>query len=154
EIGAGCVSLASEILFSSLQLAFELVEKAPIGAVGDDLLWVRLDHAGFMQAQRVKPESVLVIVLTPFVVGQLAKCLLCGILARGEGAVDELPCNALPVGDAEIGGFKNGAQNSLGRNRIFADKLAIAGEHAAEILRPGPINRTVDHDMADMPGPQ
>src|ERR1700757_4994303 len=27
-------------------------------------------------------------------------------------------------------------------------------EHAAEILRPGPVDRTVDHDMADMPGPQ
>src|SRR6266446_2705582 len=33
-----------------LQLAFELVQEAPIGAVGDDLLRARLDEARFVQA--------------------------------------------------------------------------------------------------------
>src|SRR4029077_1844536 len=39
---------------SRLQLAFELVQETPIGAVGDDLVRARLDHAGLVQAQRIK----------------------------------------------------------------------------------------------------
>jgi len=33
---------------SRLQLAFELVQETPIRAVGEDLLWGRLDEAGFV----------------------------------------------------------------------------------------------------------
>src|ERR1700746_173865 len=43
---------------SRLQLAFELVQKAPIRAVGDDLVRARLDQARLVQPQRVKPHRV------------------------------------------------------------------------------------------------
>ena len=33
---------------SSLQLFLELVEKAPIGALGDELLWAQFDHPDLM----------------------------------------------------------------------------------------------------------
>src|SRR5215472_8970403 len=45
-----------------LQLAFELIQEAPIGAFGNDLLRARLDHAHFVQAERVKPDRVLGVV--------------------------------------------------------------------------------------------
>src|SRR6516225_2208431 len=53
---------------SRLQLAFELVKKAPIGAVGDDLLWRSFDCAVFAKAQGVEADCVLGIVVTPFVI--------------------------------------------------------------------------------------
>src|SRR5438552_889736 len=56
------------LLRSRFQLAFELVQETPICAVGDDLLRARLDHAGFMQSQRVEPEAILGVVFAPFVV--------------------------------------------------------------------------------------
>jgi hypothetical protein len=40
-----------------LQLAFQLVEKTPIGGVSDDLLRGRLDQTGFAQAKRVPPTG-------------------------------------------------------------------------------------------------
>src|SRR5262249_61497649 len=39
---------------SALQLALELVEEAPVGALRDDLLRARLDHAGLGQAKRIE----------------------------------------------------------------------------------------------------
>src|SRR6516162_1736048 len=55
-------------LRSRLQLAFELVQKPPVGAVGDDALGVTLDHAEFVQPQRVKTHAVLGIVFAPLAV--------------------------------------------------------------------------------------
>src|SRR6516162_4864831 len=63
-------------VFSRLQLTFELVEEAPIGTLGNDLLRARFDHADFVQAQRVKADRVLGIVFAPFVVGNVAYRLL------------------------------------------------------------------------------
>src|ERR1700719_3444861 len=53
---------------SRLQLAFELVEEAPVGALGDDLLRGRLDEPGVAHAQRVEPDRVLWVVLPPSIV--------------------------------------------------------------------------------------
>ena len=39
---------------SRLELAFDLVEKAPIRALDDNLLWGRFDHAQLMQPQRIE----------------------------------------------------------------------------------------------------
>src|SRR5271165_892322 len=94
---------------SRLQLAFELVQEPPIRPIGDDLLRAGLDHPGFVQAQRVEPESVLVIVLAPFVVRDLVERLQRVIIARGETAIDEPSCGPRRLGDAEVGGFEDGA---------------------------------------------
>src|SRR6516164_10684181 len=84
---------------SRLQLAFQLVEKAPICAIVDDLLRARFDHAGFVQAQRVESEGVLVIVFAPPVVRQLAQCLQSIIVTRRETAIYEPSCRAWRVDD-------------------------------------------------------
>src|SRR5437879_2703348 len=46
-----------------LQLAFELVQEAPVRALGDYLLWARLDEARLVQPQGIVPDRVLGIVL-------------------------------------------------------------------------------------------
>src|SRR5216110_571022 len=45
-------------VWSSLQLLLQLVEEAPVGGLGDDLLRARLDHPGLVEAQGVKPDRV------------------------------------------------------------------------------------------------
>src|SRR2546423_10747671 len=67
---------------SPLQLAFELVEKTPVGVVGDDLLRARLDEAGLVQPQRVEPDSVLGVIFPPFVVCILVERLQ-GVIVAG-----------------------------------------------------------------------
>src|SRR6266478_6416619 len=60
---------------SRLHLAFELVQEAPIGALGDDLLRARLDEARFVQTQGIESDRVLGVVFPPFVVRQPAERL-------------------------------------------------------------------------------
>src|SRR6516162_2427369 len=57
---------------SRLQLAFDLVQKAPISAVGNDLLRARPYKADIMHAQRIESYGILGVVFSPFVVGKLA----------------------------------------------------------------------------------
>ena len=55
------------------QLAFQFVEEAPIGVLGDDLLRRRLDQTVFMEAQRVEADRVLGIVFAPSIVGNIVE---------------------------------------------------------------------------------
>src|SRR5215469_12460888 len=148
-----CVVSASvplEASLSRLQLAFELVQKAPVGAVGNDLLRVRLDYAGFVQPKGIEPDRVFGVVLTPFVVGNLGQRLQRIIVAVGETPINDPSGGARRLGDAKIGGLEKGAQYTLGRHRIFAHIIAVARQHAAIILRPRPVEGAVDDDPADM----
>src|SRR5438132_784216 len=99
---------------SCLQLAFELVHEAPIGAVGDDLLRARFDHAGFMQAQRVESEGILVIVFPPFIVRHLAQGLQGIIIAGREAAIHEPLRDAGRVGGAQSGSLQYRPQCPFG----------------------------------------
>src|SRR5947207_2760091 len=54
-----------------LQLLLQLVEKAPVGPLGDNLLRARLDHPGLVQAQGVKAHRILGVILAPLAVGKL-----------------------------------------------------------------------------------
>jgi hypothetical protein len=74
---------------SRLQLAFELVEEAPIRVVGDDLLWARLYHPYFVQSKRIEPNRVLGIVLAPFVVRDLVQRLQRIIIPGSKTAIDD-----------------------------------------------------------------
>src|SRR5262249_7743170 len=49
---------------------------------------------------------------------------------------------------------ENGAQYTLGRDRVLAHVVAVASEHAAEILRPRAIDDAVEDYVADVPGAQ
>src|SRR5262245_32355069 len=53
------------VMLSPLELALELVEEAPVGALGEDLLRARRDHPRLVQAQRVEAERVRRIVFSP-----------------------------------------------------------------------------------------
>src|SRR6266852_28006 len=50
------------------QLAFQLAQKAPVRAVGDDLLRARLYEAHIAHAQGIEPQRILGVVLSPFVI--------------------------------------------------------------------------------------
>src|SRR5215831_11885307 len=66
------------------QLAFQFVEEAPIGVLGDDLLRRRLDQADFMEAQRIEAERFLGIVFPPSIVGNIVERLQRAVVVRGE----------------------------------------------------------------------
>ena len=53
--------------------------------------------------------------------------------------VHEEPGRPLRLERADVGGFENGAQRPLGRHRVLVDELPTGGDHAAEVLRPGPL---------------
>src|ERR1700736_3020878 len=139
---------------SRLQLAFELVQEAPIGAVRDDLLRARLDEAGFVQAQGIESDRVLGVVLPPFVVRQPAESLQRIIVSLCKAAIDEQSRSARRLGRAQIGRLENGPRHPFGRHRILLYEFTTARQHAAKVLRPGAVDGAVDDHMADPAGVQ
>src|SRR5262249_2438476 len=73
HMGAKCKGLSQRILL--FQLLLELVEEAPVGPLGEDLLGGALDHPCFVQAERIKADRVLGVVLAPLRIGELPQCL-------------------------------------------------------------------------------
>jgi hypothetical protein len=55
----------------ALQPLLQLVEEAPVGALGDELLGGRREHPRLMQAQGVKAHRILGVILALLAVGQL-----------------------------------------------------------------------------------
>ena len=51
--------VASLITTSRLQLALQLVEKNPIGAVGDNFVGIRFNQTGLVQLQSVESDAIL-----------------------------------------------------------------------------------------------
>src|SRR6516162_10730021 len=74
------------------QLAFELVEEAPIRGVANYLVRARFDQTSLVQAQRVKPDRVLRIVFAPFVIGKFVQRLHGIVVPRGKPAIDDAAC--------------------------------------------------------------
>src|SRR5262249_40807916 len=149
ESGAVNTSPAS----SSLQLTLELVEEAPVRALRDDLTGRRLDHARLVQSQRIEPDRVLGIVLSPLSVRQLVHDLQRIVVTGCEMPVHEGSCRTIGRRRAEIDGFQDSAQRPLGGNRILANEFSASREKTAEVLRPGSINRAVDDCVAETSGP-
>ena len=83
-------------LASRLQLAFELIEEAPVGALGDDLLRGRANHARLVEPQRIEPDRVLRVELAPSIVAQVSQHLERVIVVLREAALDQLPSGTLP----------------------------------------------------------
>src|SRR5215472_6724018 len=105
-----------------------------------------------MQAQRIETQRVPGVVVPPFVVGKLADGLEGIVIAGGEAAIDEPPRDRRRIAGAKLGGLKNGAQYALGCYRMFSDVILVGPEHAAEILRPGTVDRRADDHMAGVAG--
>src|SRR6266436_6879106 len=107
-----------------------------------------------MHAKSIETDRVLCVVLAPLVVRDRAQRLEGIIVSRGEAAIDELLRSASRLGSAKIRGFEDSAQHALGRNRMFANEFSVARQDAAEILRPGRVDRAVEDHVADIPGAQ
>src|SRR4051794_23014713 len=63
-----CIMAIADLLVarrSHLQLAFQLVQEAPVGSVSDDLLRARLDQARVLHAQCVEPQRVFCVEIPP-----------------------------------------------------------------------------------------
>src|SRR5262249_15831066 len=54
-----------------LQLLFQLIEEAPVGALGDELLGAGLDHTGLVQKKGIEAYRILGVVFAPLAVGKL-----------------------------------------------------------------------------------
>ena len=74
---------------SCLQLALELVEEAPVGALGDELVGGGRDHPRLVQPERIEPQRVLGVVLAPAVVREVRQRLKRVIIPRGESPIDQ-----------------------------------------------------------------
>src|SRR5262249_61894486 len=107
-----------------------------------------------MRPQGVNRDRVLGIVFPPFVVWDVAQRLKTVVVARGITALDDLTRDASRITGAEIRGLQVGAQHTLGGNRISPHEFAVAGQHAAEILRPRAIKSGIEDRTADMSGAQ
>ena len=118
-------------------------------ALGLDLIMPDL-----VQAQRVEPHRVLGVVLAPAVVGHLAERLERVVVSLREPAIDQPLRGPLRLGGAEVGGLEDGAQDALGRDRMVADEVAVADQHAAEVLRPRLVGGAVEDHVADLAGAQ
>src|SRR4029450_4349745 len=80
---------------SALHLPLQLVEKAQVGALRNDLVGRRLDHARFAQAQRIEPDRIFGVVLAPLLVRDFFQRLERIIVARGKPRVDDPLCDPL-----------------------------------------------------------
>src|SRR5262249_25565113 len=103
---------------SRLQLALELVQKAPIGVFGDDLLRSRFDEADFAQPQRIEADCVLGVVFAPLVVRNIAQCLERVVVARRVTAFDKLLRGTGWLRGAKICSLQVGSDHTLGGDRI------------------------------------
>src|SRR5215831_5691057 len=74
-----------------LQLAFQLVEEAPVGVFGQDLLRTRFNHPCLAQTQRIEPDRIRGIIFAPLVVRILLQRLKRIYVARCEAALDQPP---------------------------------------------------------------
>src|SRR4029077_10913356 len=61
---------------------------------------------------------------------------------------------AYGVRGAEIRGLENRAHHAFCRGGITPDEVAVADEHAAEVLRPRAIHGALQHDASDLLGVQ
>src|SRR5262249_35436338 len=135
---------------SRLQLAFKLVEKAPIGAVDDEFVGSGFELSELVHPQTVEAQRVFRVELAPAVPWDLVQGLeRAGVGKLDEAAVVHLPYGTLRLRPAQIGRLQDGAQHALGGNRIPLDKVRVAGQQAAEILRPRLIQRHIQDRATD-----
>src|SRR5215472_6914809 len=98
---------------SYLQFPFQFVEEAPVGALGDDLLWARLDEARLVHAQGVEADRVRSVIISPSVVRDLVKRLERVVVSRSEAPIDDPLRDASRLAGAEIRRLEDGARARL-----------------------------------------
>ena len=81
-------------------------------------------------------------------IGDVVQPLPRVVVARREAAIDQALGDPIGLGGANVGRPHHRAHDTLGRDRIAADKIGVADQHAAEILRPRPVDRAVENHVA------
>src|SRR5882724_7642765 len=88
----------------------DLIKKAPVGALSDNLLWGALNHPSLVQAQGVETHGVFRIVLAPVVIGGLLHGLQGVVVPLGVAFVYEEVGSMIRLESTDVGRFQNGAQ--------------------------------------------
>src|SRR5689334_10628009 len=135
---------------SASKFTSNLVEEPPVGCIRDNLRRIRFQHPRFAQTKRVKADGVFGIKLAPAVVRHVRKRLSRIVVARRETPIYHTLRNKGRRAYAQIRRPEHGANYTFGGDGILSDELTIPRQHAAIILRPWAILRTVDDDMTDV----
>src|SRR5215471_7710894 len=107
-----------------------------------------------MESERVKTHRILGVVSAPHAVRNLLDSFKRRV-ERGRVALfHEETRSALWFPGADVGRLQKRPHGALGGHRVISDKLAVPGNRATEIARPGPVRTRVDDDVTDVPCPQ
>src|SRR2546428_4335593 len=115
---------------SSLQLLLQLVEKAPVGPLGDELLRARLHHTDLVEPQRIEAHGVLGVVLAPLGVWEPTDRFERILIALGVAAIDDQARCPPGLERADVGRLQDRAYRPLGGHGMPSDELAVARDDA------------------------
>src|SRR5213592_98580 len=118
----------------ALQLLLQLVEKSPVGTVGDDLFGIGPDDARLVQSQRVEPHSIFDFILAPPAVWNLLHCLEGVVVALREAPFHDDAGDALGFRCADLVGLHDCPQGALGGHGVSLDEVFVGHHPTAEIL--------------------
>src|SRR5262249_8995195 len=118
---------------SHLQLLLYLIEEAPVGTLGDNLLRTALDHADLMQARAVDAPGVSRIVLPPPAVGDLLQRLEGVLIAGRDPPVHKKPGSSFRLAATDVRCLQDGTEHSLCGYWMLLDELPVRDHHAAEV---------------------
>src|SRR6266851_7718587 len=137
-----------------LQLLLQLVEGAPVGAPGENLLGARLDHSRLVEPERVEAHCIGWVILPPPGVGNLLQGLHRIGVGLHKAPLYEGPSDPIRLEGAHVCRLREGAQHPLGGRRVLLGALNVRYRHAAEILGPGPILSGAYDHMSDFSCPE
>src|SRR5436190_19258381 len=101
-LAGGCARASCHTNLLELELLLELVERAPVRSVTNDLLRWTIHHPRFAQPQRVETQRVLRVVLAPVAVRNLPQRLP-RVLRRSREALIEIRLRAaVGIGGADL----------------------------------------------------
>src|SRR5712692_3142925 len=139
---------------SSLQLPLQLVEKAPVGSLGDELLRAGLHHADLVEPQRIEAHGVLGVVVAPLGVWEPTDRFERIVIALGVAPIDDESRCAPGVERAEVGRLQDRAYCSLRGHGMPSDELTVARDDATEVLRPRAVDGAIDDHVTDFFRPE
>src|SRR5438093_138407 len=96
-----------------------------------------------MQPECIKSDRVLGIVVPPSVEGNVLQRLERIVVSIGEAVIDHPSRRSCGIADAEVGRLEDRAHYAFSRHRMSADKVPVARQHAAKVLRPGAVHIAV-----------
>src|SRR6266508_6979950 len=117
-----------------LQFLLQLVEEAPVGALGEYFLGGAFDHTNLVQAQGVEAHCIRGVVLAPASIGDLLHRLQGVVVARRKALLHDELGGTFRLQGADGGRLQDGAHRALRGHRMGADERAVPRHHTAEVL--------------------